>query len=78
MSKRILNRTALWAGLVFVAFTTLGGGCSKPTTGGLDASTPADVGAPPPDAAAPGLDASSPDTGPELVPCSFDDDCGPA
>ncbi|HEY3449694.1 MAG TPA: hypothetical protein VGK67_25290 [Myxococcales bacterium] len=79
MSKRSLIGAALWAGLAFLAWAPLGTGCSKPSTGNPDATVNV-----PPDAAGtpdtgPDLpDVGTPDTGPEPIPCSYDDDCGPA
>lgn len=77
MSKRTLYGAALWAGLVFLASAPLGAGCSKPPATPPDAtvSTPPDASGGGADASAPSPDVGSPDTGPEPIACTYDDDC---
>ncbi len=79
---RNANRALLALGVTALAVLGLGGSCNNkppPVEAGLDAAIPPDATAMPPDAEVVIVpaDAGTPDTGPVLVPCSYDEDCGP-
>ncbi|MBI5546951.1 MAG: hypothetical protein HY901_23965 [Deltaproteobacteria bacterium] len=80
MSMRIVNRSALAAGLALAVCSGLGGaGCKDPVAGldatvalPEDASAPSDAETPQP------FDAGTPDSGPQVIPCSHDEECPPS